>query len=404
MRRVPLALVLLAVAGRLAAGQAPAAQPPPQPPPAAPAPALTPVVAAGGFIYLSGVAATDPSGKVIEGDIKAQTHRVLDTLAARLKEAGSSLDNVVSATVYLTDARDFPAMNETYQSYWTKDLPTRSTVITELVVPGARVEISMIAVPNGGERQVILPAEWSRSPNPYSYAIKSGDTLFLAGLVARTPRDNSMVTGDITAQTKTVLDNAGALLQAAGMGYGDIVASRVYLANLDSLQDMNLAYRTCFPRDPPARVTVRAGLTAPQYLVEITFTAVKTAARTAITTPNPDGSAGRPNPNFSSAIRAGNRLFVSGMLGTTGNNKQDVKEQTREALARIARTLQTAGFAWNDVVDANVFLTDPEEFGVMNEAYREPFAQSRPPARATVVSGLVASDGMVEIAMTAVKR
>ncbi len=397
MRGVGLALVLLAAAVGLVNAQVP------QPPAAAPPrPVLTPVVSAGGFLYLSGVVATGAGGKV-EGDVRTQTRRVLDTLNARLKEAGASLDDAVSATVYLTDVRDFGAMNEVYQSYWTKDLPTRSTVITELVVPDALVEISMVAVPKGTERQVILPTGWSRPANPYSYAIKTGDTLFLSGLVSRNPRDNSVVPGDITAQTKTVLVNAGELLQAAGMSYGDIVVSTVYLANLGGFQDLNVAYRACFPRDPPARATVRAGLTASPYLVEMTFTAVKGGARTAITTPNADGSAGRPNPNFSSAIRVGDRLFVSGTLGTTGTNKQDVTGQTREALARIARTLQSAGFTWKDVLQAEVYLTDPEDLPAMNAAYGEIFEQS-PPARATVVTGLVAPDGMVEIAMRAMKR
>ncbi len=88
--------------------------------------------------------------------------------------------------------------------------------MTDLVLPDALVEISMIAVPNGAERVVIHPAGWIKSPNPYSYAIRTGDTLFLSGLVSRNGRDNSVVAGDINAQTAVVLDNAGELLKAAG--------------------------------------------------------------------------------------------------------------------------------------------------------------------------------------------
>ena len=75
----------------------------------------------------------------------------------------------------------------------------------------------MIAVPTGAERVVIHPAGWIKSPNPYSYAIRTGDTLFLSGLVSRNGRDNSVVAGDINAQTAVVLDNAAELLKAAGM-------------------------------------------------------------------------------------------------------------------------------------------------------------------------------------------
>ena len=74
------------------------------------------------------------------------------------------------------------------------------------------VEISAVAVPDGGERVVVNPGGWLVSPNPYSYGIKSGNTLFLAGLISRNGHDNSAVQGDMAAQTKTVMDNGAAVL------------------------------------------------------------------------------------------------------------------------------------------------------------------------------------------------
>ena len=74
----------------------------------------------------------------------------------------------------------------------------------------------MVAVPDGGERVVVHPSDWIKSPNPYSYGIKSGNTLFLSGLVSRNGKDNTDVKGDMTAQTKTVLDNGAAILKASG--------------------------------------------------------------------------------------------------------------------------------------------------------------------------------------------
>jgi 2-iminobutanoate/2-iminopropanoate deaminase len=261
----------------------------------------------------------------------------------------------------------------------------------------------MVALRRGTERQIIHPAGWIKSANPYSYAVKSGHTLFLAGLVSRNGKDNSPIAGDMAAQTRTVLDNAGEILKAAGMSHADVVSSRVYITDTAGFQDMNTAYRAYFPANPPARATVRARLTAPPYLVEITLTAVKDATRTAITTPNADGAAGRANPNLSSAIRVGNRLFVSGMLGTTDANKGDTTAQTRETMTRIGRTLKAAGFEWTDVVDGVVYLPNLKDFAAMNEGYREFFVKGFP-ARATVEAGLVSTDGLVEIMMTAVRR
>ena len=90
---------------------------------------------------------------------------------------------------------------------------------------------------------------------------------------------------------------------------------------------------------------MKSGLTSPDYLVEIGMVAVKDPIRTTVTTPNADGTAGRPSPNLSSAIRVGNRLYLSGITGNTQANRGDVKAQTAEVLSRVGRTLQAAGFS-----------------------------------------------------------
>ncbi|HEV8133015.1 MAG TPA: RidA family protein [Acidobacteriota bacterium] len=363
---------------------------------------FSPAVKAGNFIHVAGAVATDKNGRLVPGDIKAQTRQTLENLSHILQAGGSTLSNAASLNVYLKSAADFPAMNEVYRDYWPKDPPVRTTVIANLVLPDALIEIAMVAVPKGGERRVIHPPDWIQSPSPYSYGIKSGDTLFLSGLVSRNGKDNSVITGDTAMQTRTIMDNAGEILKAAGMSHADVVSSRVYITDVAHFQEMNGAYRSYFPKDRPARATVKTGLAGPQYSVEITMVAVRGPAREALTTPNADGTPGTPNPNLSSGIRVGNRLYLSGMLGNTEGNRGDIKAQTRETLSRIGRTLKGAGFDWGDVVDGMVYITDVKNFGAMNEAYREVFKKDFP-ARATVETGLVNPDGLVEIMFTAVK-
>ena len=133
-----------------------------------------------------------------------------------------------------------------------------------------------------------------KSPNPYSYGIRPGDTLFLAGLVSRNGKDNSVVEGDMPAQTKTVLDNAGQILKAAGMSFDNVVSSRVFITDGTKFQEMNKVYPTYFTKDPPARATVVAPLMGPQYQVEITLTASR-LPKQAFTTPMADGSPGKPS-------------------------------------------------------------------------------------------------------------
>ena len=352
-------------------------------------------VQADGLIYVAGALSQDG------GDIRVQTRKVLEDMDKTLRAAGSRLANVAKVHVYITRAEDFAAMNEVYRTFWEKDPPARTTIVADLVIPGALIEFSMIAVPDGGERTVIHPSNWVPSTNPYSYGIKTGDTLFMAGLISRNGRDNAVVEGDMTAQTKTVLDNAGEILKAAGMTFDHVVSSRVYITDGTKFQDMNGVYRTYFTKDPPARATVIAGLMGTQYQVEITLTAVNRPKR-AIIAPQADGSPGRPSPILSSAIEVGNRLYVSGMLGNTADNKGDMEAQTRETLARIGRTLKAAGYDWQHVVDGIVYITDVSQFDAMNRGYRSIFTKDFP-ARATVRSGLVAPDGLVEIMFVAVK-
>ena len=363
-------------------------------PGANPAMPFSAAVKAGGLVYVSGTLGSN-------GDIKAQTKQVLDNISATLKTAGSSLANAASVTVYLRNQSDFAAMNEVYRSYWAKDPPARTTVMLPLLNDGL-VEIAVVAVPDGGERVVVNPSEWSSSPNPYSYAIKTGNTLFMSGLIARNGKDNTPIKGDMATQTKAVLDNGAAVLKAAGFAYGDVVASRIYISDQAAFQDMNKVYQSYFPTDPPARATVKALLTSPDYIVEATMVAVKGGGRTAFTTPTADGKPGTKNPNLSSAIKTGNRLYVAGILGNTAENKGDIKAQTAESLVRIGRTMKAAGFDWKDVVDGVVYLPDLTKFNDMNAAYREVFGKDFP-ARATVGAGLMGADAAVEIMLTAVK-
>ena len=351
------------------------------------------IVKAAGLIYLSGTRAQDDAGAVIaKGDVAAQTHHVLERMRDLLRAAGSSLEQVVAVTVYLTSASDFQTMNGAYRPFWPKDPPTRTTVVTGLVVPDALVEISMVAVPNGAARAVVHPDTWMKSPNPYSYGVRAGDTVFLSGLVSRKGPDNSLVAGDVSVQTRIILENADELLNAAGLTIANVVSARVYLTDAADFAAMNAVYREFFPANPPARATVKAALAGAGPVVEITLIA-SAAPRQAIGTPPP----GVP---ISPAVRAGDRLYVSGMLANSAETAGDVAAQTRGTLEKIGRTLADAGATPADVVDGLVYVTDAGAFAAMNEQYRTFFGREFP-ARATVVTPLVAGDALVEIMVTA---
>jgi len=103
-------------------------------------------VRAGSLVFVSGQIPLDPAtGAMIDGDIAAQTHRVFSNLRAILEAAGTSLDHVVRATVYLADMNDFAVVNEVYGSYFSSPAPARATVQAARLPRDARVEIDVIA-------------------------------------------------------------------------------------------------------------------------------------------------------------------------------------------------------------------------------------------------------------------
>ena len=104
-------------------------------------------IRANGFIFTAGQVAFDPAtGLIVEGDIAAQTVRVLENLKAIVEAAGSSLNHAVKATVYLKDMGDFAAMNEVYARYFAKNPPARSTVEAARLPRDARVEIDLVVL------------------------------------------------------------------------------------------------------------------------------------------------------------------------------------------------------------------------------------------------------------------
>ena len=99
-----------------------------------------------GIAYLSGQIPNDPAtGQLVEGDIAAQTERVLQNLKAVLEACGASMESVLKTTVYLKDMADFPKMNEVYARYFASNTPARSTVQVARLPRDVSVEIDAIA-------------------------------------------------------------------------------------------------------------------------------------------------------------------------------------------------------------------------------------------------------------------
>ena len=103
-------------------------------------------VRVGDLLFCAGQIPIEPgTGNLVEGDIKAQTFRVLENVKAILDDQKLSFNNVVKTTVFLTNLGDFAGMNEVYSKYFTANHPARSTIQVAALPRNANVEIEVVA-------------------------------------------------------------------------------------------------------------------------------------------------------------------------------------------------------------------------------------------------------------------
>jgi 2-iminobutanoate/2-iminopropanoate deaminase len=118
-------------------------------------------------------------------------------------------------------------------------------------------------------RQVVSSPDAPAAIGPYSPAIRAGNLLFVSGQIPLDPSTGELVSGEIAAQTRRVLQNIGALLAAAGLDFGAVVRTTVFLADLNDFGAMNEVYGTFFRTPYPARATVQVARLPRECRIEI---------------------------------------------------------------------------------------------------------------------------------------
>src|SRR6266852_508696 len=220
---------------------------------------------AGSFVFVSGQIPVDPAtGQLVQGDIVAQTERVMQNLKAVLAGAGASFDDVVKTNIYLADLNDFTPMNETYGRYFQKSPPARATVQMAALPQGARIEIECVAATGSGARAVAGPgvvqsAQAPKAIGPYSQGIgvSPESFLFVSGQIPIDPATGQPVQGDIGAQTERVMENLKAVLEAGGASFDKVVKTTIFVADMADFAKVNETYGRYFKTAPPARATVQ---------------------------------------------------------------------------------------------------------------------------------------------------
>ena len=386
---------------------------------------------AGGLVFAAGQlptdfktgippeARTDPAFPYYGSDIKKRTHYVLKNLAKTFEAAGSSLDHIVKAQVFLEDLNDFNAFDEVWKEYFSTP-PARTTVGTSgLLVKDAMIEIDLIGY--RPDELDCIPVT-SDAPQPlanYTEAYRVGGLVFAAGQLpsdfrtgipaeARTDPAFPYYGSDIKKRTRYVLENLAGTFEAAGSSLDHVVKAQVFLEDLDEFDAFDEVWKEYFST-PPARTTVgTSGLLVKDAMIEIDLigyvpgelecTAVKSDAP-------------RPLANYTEAYRLGDYVFAAGQLPSdfrTGIPAEartdpafpyygsDIKKRTRYVLDNLARTFTAAGSSLDEVIKAQVFLEDLNDFNGFDEVWKEYFPT--PPARTTVgTTALLVKDAMIEI-------
>jgi 2-iminobutanoate/2-iminopropanoate deaminase len=118
-------------------------------------------------------------------------------------------------------------------------------------------------------KKIISTNEAPGAIGPYSQAVRSGNFLFCSGQIPLDPKSDQIISGDIAAQTRRVLDNIAAVLRADGLTFDNVVKTTIFLTDLGDFQTVNEVYGSYFKHDPPARSTVQVSALPKGAKIEI---------------------------------------------------------------------------------------------------------------------------------------
>jgi len=124
------------------------------------------------------------------------------------------------------------------------------------------------------KKEIIATSNAPQAIGPYSQAVKVGSFVHTAGQIAINPETSQLVTGGVSEQAEQVMKNLGAVLEAAGTGFENVVKTTIFLRYMKDFSAVNEVYSRYFAQDKPARSTVAVSALPLQALVEIEMVAL----------------------------------------------------------------------------------------------------------------------------------
>ncbi len=221
-------------------------------------PAAPQAVLAGKRLYLSGVLGRDPSSDKIPEDPAAQVQLALDRMKQNLGAAGLNFSHMVFVNPYLTKQMPANVMNKIYaQQFEFGNTPARATIQVSHLPYGANIEFTGVAIADPQKRLAVRPENMAPSPTA-SPCVWADDTLYCSAKAGFIPGPNGGIYAEsVEDQVRQTMRNLLDGLEEAGLDFSHVVASNVYLDNLDEFTKMNGVYGRYFPAaSPPTRTTV----------------------------------------------------------------------------------------------------------------------------------------------------
>ncbi len=218
---------------------------------------LTPGIQAGDRLYISGQQGRDPDSGKIPEDPGDQVRLAFDRFHQVLAAAGMDFANVVFVNPYLTGKMPAKAMNDIYASHFEfGNTPARATIHVSSLPHDANIEFTGVAVADLSKRRAVRPKNMPPSPTA-SPCVFAGDTFYCSAKSAFIPGPNQGIySEDVETQVRMTMRNLLDGLEEAGLNFSNVVASNVYLDNLEEFGKMNGVYAKYFSAQPPTRTTV----------------------------------------------------------------------------------------------------------------------------------------------------
>jgi reactive intermediate/imine deaminase len=346
----------------------------------APVGPYSPGVIADGYLYVSGQGAAAADGRM-PITFEAQAQQALDNVKAIVEAAGLTLAHVVYTHAYLEDIGNSAALDRVYARYFPTDPPARS-LIGVARLPGTPVEINAVAVLDLAGRAPVRVRGWDPR-QPFSPGTITHDRLFISSLPGRAASGN--IPADPASEVDAALDRFKAVTEGAGLNLAHVVFVNPYLISSIPSGIMNERYARRFEfGNTPARATIAVSA-LPEGHIVYTGVAVRDLSKRKVIRPKNMA----PSPTASPCVFAGDTLYCSAKSGfipgpLSGIYAATVEHQLRQTMRNQLDNLEEAGLTFDDVVAANVYLDNVDDFAKMNAVYAQYFPGPVKPARTTV--------------------